>query len=120
MGDAAALAFVSSFKWCRLAHSQFVVAISAVTHIKRSSRRFRPVISNREIAIARMLRSGPNGILKASAFGRNFRSRIREAHIPAYMMIIDPELSATIQRKVPLDANIHPVNPENKMETDGV
>ena len=120
MGAAAASAFVSNSKWCRLAHSQFAVAISAVTHIQRSSRRFRPVIRSKQIAIARTLRNGPNGILKASAFGRNFRKRIKEAHIPAYIMIIDPELSATIQRNVPLEANIHPVNAENKMETEGV
>jgi hypothetical protein len=30
-------------------------------------------------------------------------------------MIIEPELSATSQRKVPLDASTHPVNANNKI-----
>src|ERR1700746_1910781 len=99
---ATAFAFVSSSKWFRLAQSQLAVANSAVTDIRVSSRRFRLVISTNEITIARMLSRGPNGILRASAFGRNFRRRIRAAQTPAYKTIMEAELSVNTRRKLPL------------------
>ena len=117
---AAASAFVSNSKWCRLAHSQFADAISAVTHIRKSTRRFRPVNSVTAIVIPTTLNTGPNGIRNASAFGLNFRSRISEAHNPAYSMIIDPDASATSHRKVPAVASSHPINANNKIAAHGV
>ena len=104
----------------RLAHSQFALAISAVTHIKRSSRRLSAVISARAIATPTILSTGPSGILKASAFGRSLRNRISEAQPPAYKTINVPEVSATSQRKVPLDASTHPVTAYSKMAAVGV
>jgi hypothetical protein len=73
--------FVSGFRRRPLAHSQFAVAKSAVTHIRRASRRSRPVISIREIATPQMLSTGPKGTRKWSTFGCSLRSLIKEAHV---------------------------------------
>jgi hypothetical protein len=102
--------FVSGFRRRPLAHSQFAVARSAVTHIRRASRRSRPVISIREIATPQMLSTGPKGTRKASTFGCSLRSRIKEAHIAVYKTMNVPEPTATSQRNVPLAANTHPKN----------
>src|SRR5215469_10960007 len=107
-------------KWCRLAHSQFPVATSTVAHIKKTSRRFSPVISVRQIAIPRILSPGPNGIRISGAFECSFRRGIREAHVPRYKTMIAPELSATSQRKVPLDASTHPTRAQNRIAIAGV
>ena len=56
-----AVCFVSGFRRRRLTHSQLAVARSAVTHIRRASRRSRPVISVREIVTPQMLSTGPKG-----------------------------------------------------------
>src|SRR5438034_495293 len=83
-GGMGAVCFVSRFRRRRLTHSQLAVARSAVTHIRRASRRSRPVISVREIATPQMLSTGPKGTRKASTFECSLRSRIKEAHIAAY------------------------------------
>src|SRR5215469_12732063 len=98
--------------WTRLplAHSQLAAAISAVTHIKRSSWRFSPVISPTAIAIPIILSTGPNGIRKASVFGRSMRKLIREAQTAAYKTIIVPAVTApeesTARRKQPRNERI--------------
>jgi len=51
---------------CLLAHTQFRLAIRAVTDIKRSSRRLSAVISARAIPAPTILSTGPSGILKAT------------------------------------------------------
>lgn len=80
---AAASVLASDSPWRRFTHTQLAAAIRPVTHISKSSRRFRPVISARGIATPTILSAWPNGILKASAFGRDFRRRIKEAHVVA-------------------------------------